>query len=132
MFKIIIPGNPVTKKNHGRIVQKKTRNGKTMPIMLPSEVYAKYEKHCKQFMPIFEEPVPHFNEPINLRVLYYMETRRRCDITNLLQATCDILVKYGILEDDNYNIVASVDGTRVFYDKENPRCEIYIEPLKKD
>lgn len=132
MLKIIIPGNPITKKNHGRIVQKKTKSGKTLPIMLPSEVYSKYETYCKQFMPIMEEPVPYFNEPINLRVLYYMETRRKCDITNLLQATCDILVKYKIIEDDNYSIVASVDGTRVFYDKENPRCEIYIEPLKKD
>ena len=34
-----------------------------------------------------------------------------------------------ILEDDNYTIVASTDGTKVFYDKENPRCEIYIEKL---
>ena len=44
MLKIIIPGNPVTKKNHGRIVQKKFANGKSLPIMLPSEPYVKYEK----------------------------------------------------------------------------------------
>ena len=56
-----------------------------------------------------------------------METRRKCDITNLLQATCDMLVKYGVIEDDNYTIISSVDGTEVFYDKENPRCEIYIQ-----
>lgn len=123
-MKIIIPMNPITKKNHGRIVQKRFPNGKSIPIMLPSEAYSKYEKECKKYIPKIEEPI---NYPINLKVLYYMETKRKCDITNLLQATCDMLVKYNILDDDNYTIVASVDGTQVFYDKENPRCEIFIE-----
>ena len=35
-----------------------------------------------------------------------------------------------VLEDDNYTIVESHDGSRVFYDKENPRVHIFIE--KKD
>lgn len=122
-MKIIIPINPITKKNHGRIVQKKFPNGKTMPIMLPSEAYIKYEKQAKQYMPKIDTPIDY---PINLCCKYYMETRRKCDITNLLQATCDILVKYNIIDDDNYTIISSVDGTQVFYDKENPRVEIEI------
>ena len=61
-----------------------------------------------------------------------MGTRRKCDITNLLQATCDILVKYGALDDDNYTIVASTDGTRVFYDKENPKTIIEITKIESD
>jgi hypothetical protein len=36
------------------------------------------------------------------------------------------LVAYGIIADDNSNIVASMDGSRVLYDRENPRTEIYI------
>lgn len=126
-MKIIIPIDPITKKNHGRIVQKKFSSGKSIPIMLPSEAYTKYSKVCKEYIPKIDEPI---NYPINLKVDYYMGTKRKCDITNLLQATCDILVDYKILEDDNYTIVASVDGTQVFYDKENPRCEITI--TKKD
>jgi Holliday junction resolvase RusA-like endonuclease len=118
-MQITIPLNPITKKNHGTIVKVKGRT-----ILIPSKQYAKYEKECKPFIPVLESPI---NYPINLRVLYYMETKRKCDITNLLQATCDMLVKYNVLEDDNYSIVASVDGTKVFYDKENPRCEIFIE-----
>lgn len=126
-MRIIIPTNPITKKNHGRIVQKRYPSGKSIPIMLPSEAYKKYETFAKQYIPVVEEPI---NYPINLEVHYYMETKRLCDITNLLQATCDILVKYKVLEDDNYTIVASTDGTRVEYDKENPRAEIFI--TKKD
>ena len=125
-LKIEIPLNPVTKKNHGRIVQKKMKNGKKLPIMLPSEAYVKYEKACKQYMPILDTPI---STPINLKCTFYMETRRKADITNLLQAVCDILVKYKVLEDDNYTIIQSFDGTRVYYDKENPRTIIDIEEI---
>ena len=118
-MQIIIPINPVTKKNHGQIIMLKGR-----PIMLPSKPYVEYEKKCKQYIPKLDKPIDY---PINLKVTYYMETRRKCDLTNLLQATCDILVKYGILEDDNYSIVASFDGSKAEYDKSSPRVEIFIE-----
>ena len=128
MLKIVIPSNPITKKNHGRIVKKKTKTGKEIPFMLPSSQYTKYESMCKKYIPKVDRPI---DFPINLEVHYYMETRRKCDITNLLQATCDILVKYGIVQDDNYTIISGFDGTRANYDKENPRCEIIIT-RKKD
>ena len=121
VLKIEIPINPVTKKNHSQVVMIHGR-----PIVLPSKPYQEYEKNCRPFIPKLKEPI---NFPINLKCTYYMQTRRRCDVTNLLQATCDMLVKYGVLEDDNYTIVASVDGTKVFYDKENPRTIIEIEAI---
>ena len=123
MLKIIIPLCPITKKNHGRIVQKRTKSGKSLPIMLPSAAYSKYAHECKKYMPKLETPIDY---PINLECHYYMETRRKCDLTNLLQATCDILVAYNILQDDNYSIVSSMNGTFADYDKETPRTEIYI------
>lgn len=70
-------------------------------------------------------------EPVNIKCLFYMQTRRKCDLTNLLEAVDDILVHVGILEDDNYTIVAGHDGSRVLYDKENPRTEIYIESINR-
>lgn len=126
---IEIPVNPITKKNHGRIIQKRLKNGQRIPIMIPSEAFAKYEKKCKEYIPVLEKPIDY---PVCLKCTYYMETRRKCDITNLLQATCDILVKYKILDDDNYSIVSNFDGTRVYYDKENPRAIIEIIPLEKE
>ena len=69
--------------------------------------------------------------PITLKCNYYMETRRKCDLVNLLQATSDILVKYGVLEDDNYTIITNYDGSSVEYDKENPRVEINIISKEK-
>lgn len=58
-----------------------------------------------------------------------MPTRRRVDLSNLLNSTLDILVHYGVLLDDNRNIVYSVDGSRVLYDKASPRTEIEITPI---
>ena len=51
----------------------------------------------------------------------------KVDLCNLLGATCDILVKFGVIADDNCKIVKSHDGSRVLLDKENPRVEIEIE-----
>ena len=61
-----------------------------------------------------------------------MPTRRRVDLVNLIEATTDILVKARVLEDDHCRIVAGHDGSRVVYDKENPRAEITITALEDD
>ena len=58
-----------------------------------------------------------------------MPTRRRVDLCNLHEALCDVLVKHGVIADDNSNIVAGMDGSRVLYDKNNPRTEIVIEEI---
>ena len=55
-----------------------------------------------------------------------MRTHRRVDLVNLLEATCDILVDANVIADDNSGIVAGHDGSRVKYDKDNPRVEITI------
>lgn len=121
-MKIEIPIQPITKKNHGQIIMCKGH-----PIMLPSKQYIEYEKKCKQYMPILESPIDY---PINLKCTFYLETRRKCDLTNLLQAICDILVKYNVIIDDNYTIIASLDGTNAIYNKENPKT--IIEITKKE
>lgn len=120
-MKIIIPGNPITKKNSQRIV---LIGGK--PRILPSKNFKEYEARAALFMPKMKLPII---EAVNVKCLYYMETHRRVDLCNLMEATHDILVRYGILEDDNSLIVWAVDGSRVLYDKEHPRVEIEITPI---
>ena len=118
-MKIVIGIIPVTKKTHQQIIRV---HGK--PIVIPSKQYWKYEKDCAPFL----LPYAHQNikDRVNVCCKYYMPTKRRVDLTNLLQSTMDLLVAYGILADDNSNVVASMDGSRVLYDKQNPRTEIYI------
>ena len=95
-------------------------------MVIPSAKYKKYEKACAEYLPQLTEPI---EEEVNVCCTYYMPTRRRVDLVNLEEATLDVLVKYGVLADDNSNIVVTMDGSRVYYDKENPRTEITIMPI---
>ena len=123
-MKFTIPIAPITKKNSQRIVQVHGR-----PLILPSQKYKDYEKACRAFVPRMKSPI---SEPVNVKCLYYMPTRRKVDLTNLLEATADILVWYGVLADDNRSVMYAVDGSRVYWDKENPRTEITIEPINEE
>lgn len=109
---------PHTKKN-SQVIAK--HNGRTFVVQ--NKLYKKYEKEC---LNVIEPPEKPIDEPVNVQMRFFMPTRRRVDLVNLQQACLDILVRAGVLEDDNFNIVYSMDGSRVFYDKENPRTEIEI------
>ena len=115
-----IPLNPVPKKNSQRIVIN-TRTKR--PQIIQSKQYKAFETACGVYIHWDEEPI---DEPVNVQMVYYRKDRRRCDLVNLQEATLDILTKYGVLKDDNYNIVSTMDGSRVDVDKQNPRTEITI------
>lgn len=118
-----IYGRPITKKNSQRIVN----NPKTQrPMILPSAQYKEYEAAAGTQIKPPAEPI---TAPVNVRCLYYMPNNRACDLTNLMEATHDILVKHKVLADDNNRIIFAVDGSRVFYDKLTPRVEIFIEEV---
>lgn len=109
---------PITKKNSQRII---TDRASGKPRVIPSKRYREYETAAGWFL----KPLG-IDYPINIKALYYMPSRRRVDITNLESALCDVLVRHGVIKDDNCTIVVSTDGSRVRYDKDDPRTEIYI------
>jgi Holliday junction resolvase RusA-like endonuclease len=124
MIQIVIKGRPITKKNHSHI--RKAKNGRR--FVAPSEYYERYEELALwQIKGVAKKKI---DIPCNVKCLYYMPTHGRVDLVNLLEATCDILVKAGVLADDNAKVVVSHDGSRVLVDKENPRVEITIEPVE--
>lgn len=125
---IILEGTPVTKKNSQQIARRP--NGQT--FIVPSRKYKTFALFAKSYLRKYYADITTVDYPVNLRCLYYMPTRRAVDLVNLLEATCDVLVSAGILKDDNCNIVISHDGSRVLYDKERPRTEIYIESVVFD
>lgn len=123
---IIWKGRPITKKNSSQIfINHKT--GKR--FIAPSVQYAEYEAAC-----IWQTPAEcrkAIDVPVNVKCVYYMPTHAKTDLGNLIAATCDILVKANVIEDDNSRIVAGHDESRVKYDKENPRVEIEIWRMKE-
>lgn len=124
-MKITLHGTPITKKNSQRVIM---LNGH--PKILPSQAFKNYERECLKQIPA--KARQQIDAPVNLRVTYYMPTRRRVDLVNLLEATCDILVSAKVLADDNCKIVAAHDGCRVRHDPENPRAEIEILRMVED
>lgn len=117
----IVRTDPRTKKN-SMDVYVNPKTGK--PIVRQSKAYREYEDECGwQLLPRPRKPIAC---PVIVKEVFYMGTRRKVDLNNLIAAMDDILVKFRILEDDNCRIVIGHDGSRVRYDKQNPRIEITI------
>lgn len=118
-LKFTIFGQPITKKN-SQIIFYNPRLRRVQ--ILPSKQFTAYEKECRAFMPACEPIVG----PVNVKATYYMGRRNKVDLCNLHEALHDILTHYGVIADDNSQIIFSTDGSRVIYDKENPRTEVEI------
>lgn len=124
MIEFTVHLTPVSKKNHQRIVTNRT-TGK--PFVMPSKQYKEYESAALWFIPKIDKPIDY---PVNVKCLFYMPTKRTCDLPNMLNCIDDVMVKAGLLKDDNYKIIAGHDYSRVLYCKENPRTEVYITPIE--
>ena len=118
IYEQTIVGNPTTKKNSSKIVRLHGHYA-----IIPSKLYREYENECLKQIKRPELP---FNEPLEIKCLFFRDTKRKVDLTNLLEAIDDILVKAGVIEDDNCKVLISHDGSRVFLGCKEPRTEIYI------
>ena len=114
---------PITKKNSQQILINKATG---RPFIMPSKQYKEYEHHAQWFIPRQDKPIDY---PVSIKRTFYMPTRRKVDLTNLLEAVDDIMVKAGLLADDHSGNVVSHDGSRVQYDKMHPRTEVEIQAL---
>ena len=122
-YTILLP--PITKKNSQQILT----NGKTgRPFIMPSKKYKEYERDAQRYLT--PKPPKPIECSVNVQCLFFLPTRRRTDLTNLLGAVDDVLA--GIIADDHYGIVTAHDGSRCFWDPDNPRTEIIITKLPSD
>lgn len=112
---------PVTKKNSQQILK---NAGTGRPFVAPSRAYREYAEAAAWCLRTYR--LETIRQPVEVKALFFMPTRRRVDLTNLLEALDDVLVEAGVLEDDHCGIIVSHDGSRVLYDKENPRTEVSI------
>jgi Holliday junction resolvase RusA-like endonuclease len=96
--------------------------------LIPSKLYKQFEKDC-----LAEIPTELRNEidfPVNVKATFYMGSKRRVDLVNLLEALDDMLQVAKVIKDDCRDIIVSHDGSRVYYDKEQPRIEVEITKVK--
>jgi len=125
ILQFTIKENPRTKKNSQQIFVNRRTN---RPFITQSKLYKEYEAVACNYMPTLDEPIDY---PVRVKATYYRKTKHLVDLNNLNQALHDIMVKYNVLKDDNFHIVSSVDGTRCYIDKENPRTVVEIYPFTK-
>ena len=123
---IRIPLLARSKKNSQQILRN-SRTGKY--FISQSKIYKKFEQECGYFLLKYKNNK--ISYPVNLKCLFIVPDKRKRDLTNLENAIADILVKYEILEDDNYNILAGWDGSRIIY-RPKVEPEIVIEITKME
>jgi hypothetical protein len=92
-----------------------------------------------QWLPLFHSPIP-IGVELNAAIKSYLPTRRLTDASNLYEGPQDALkcctrwCKHGcnrhagVIADDVQ--IASHDGSRRLYDKEDPRVEITLTPYR--
>ena len=100
-----------SKKNSQQIIF----NPKThKPMIVQSKLYNQFEKECGYFLNRYKLNIDY---PIGLKCTFIVPDKRKRDLTNLENAIADILVKYKVIQDDNYNIIDNWDGSRIIYQK---------------
>lgn len=127
----IIKGDPRTKKNHAMIAA----SGRKCPVCRKPEKQwirqgAAHDDYAEMALwQLHPKPKTPITIPVNVKCVFYMKTRRKVDKINLEATIHDLLVEAGILADDNRDIIAGTDGSRVYLDPQNPRVEITITSM---
>lgn len=122
---ITIFGTPRSKKNSMQII----RLGNSHRLV-QSKAYREYEKDAVAQIQAAGKAW-HIDDLCNVQCIFYRPTRIRVDLSNLISAVDDVLVKAGVIEDDDFKHIGGHDGSRIRFDKENPRTEIKITRLKQ-
>jgi Holliday junction resolvase RusA-like endonuclease len=129
ILKLTLYGQPYIKKNNQRTIWHKTL--KRTIVVYPA-AYTAWRKDALMQLGLcrngywqkkIDKPI---DFPIIMKAHFYNKTKHRRDLSAMYEGIQDILVEAGILEDDNCNIIIGHDGSRMFYDKENPRIELWL------
>ena len=120
-MKITILGQVISKKNSQRII----RRGK-FPSIRPSKAYDEYSKLV---LPQLQGLKYTGKYPLEMRYYLYRRTLGRFDYNNLSQGIQDLLVKAGVIEDDDMlHLIPVVLGWEK--DKDNPRVELELKEVE--
>lgn len=119
-------GQPYVKKNNQKVANV---GGRWVKYNTPK--YRLWERQAHmQIMAAGGPPTP-IDTPVILLCNFFMQSRHRVDLSNLYEGVQDVLVKTGVLADDNHTIIVGHDGSRVRYDRQNPRVEIALIATKR-
>lgn len=96
--------------------------------MISSQQYKEREKQKIIELKKQVEPM-NLNNQLKIEYEFYMPDRRKTDLSNKVESINDMFVEYGLLEDDNWQIIKEMQITCLWIEKDNPRCEVSIYSL---
>lgn len=97
-------------------------------MLLPSKAHAEW--HALATAQLREQNAPQTKvEKFDLTVQFYAPDLRKTDVSNKLESVNDLLVDFGVIEDDSWFNIQDLHLPPVTLDRENPRAEITIIPL---
>lgn len=118
VYEFTLQGETPAKKNSRLTLP----NGKT----IPGKRFRQWrEAVFPQVLAQLKGTRPLLDEPCEVALLFYHGDFRRRDCDNGASSVLDLLVDAGVLSDDNWKIVRSLNVTNE-YDKGSPRCEIKV------
>jgi len=147
-LKIVIPGDPIVKKNSAKLSIYTKKNGRLIPRKTPIHYYSKAYKEwariaiqtCAVLKTKYPDGTFPITEQMNMKCLFVMAKNKIVDLSNLYEGIQDILAGnagvyrnsipssiYKIIMDDNVRYIGSHDGSRVIVDYVNPRLEVILE-----
>lgn len=124
-YTIVLYGDVPSKKNSKDIF----RTAAGRPFITSSKAFKAWEE--EQMWMIKGQWKNKQTLPGSPRVImtFYPSTHRRADATNKGEGVMDLLVKAGILPDDNWFVVPEVTSKLGGVDPEKPRVEISIDKI---
>lgn len=128
-FSFTVYGQPRSKKNSQQVAFNR-KTGKR--FIRQSDSYLQYEQDISRQLYGLGLSGASIQYPVNVKCLFYRSDRRIVDLTNLLAAIDDIMVRAEVLADDNCKVIVGHDGSRVLYDPAAPRTEVTITEVIED
>ncbi len=128
-WRFTLKGAPRTKKTSNRLVPAK---GNRRAVILPSAAFTAWNRIAQmelarvrsQDHPIDSAFPIEFN--VNVRAWFYRDAERG-DACNYYEALADALQEGWIVVNDSQ--IVSWDGSRLLFDKANPRVEVWITEI---
>lgn len=109
----------------GRIPSKKNSKIRTWRYIVSSKEYKKREDKNIILLRTQIKPL-RLNSELFITYHLWFPDNRKTDLSNKIESINDMLVKYWLLEDDNWKIIRRLEVVSEWVDKDNPRAEIEI------
>ena len=112
----------------GRIPSKKNSKIRTWRYIVSSKEYKKREDKNVLLLRTQVKPL-RLNSELFITYQIRFPDARKTDLSNKVESINDMLVRYWLLEDDNWRIIKRMSVESMWVDKDNPRAEIQIQFL---